>query len=137
MKRNYKIVQILNEYSVVINGGFNDGIKRGQLFQIYNIGDEVFDPDTKLSLGTRDNIKAEVIATEVSEKLTVCENRTNTSLINKYLWDEHTTFAQTIDALSKRIPTPLPIDPSQVTESTKYDKTIHIGDLVRPISYDK
>lgn len=137
MKRNYKIVQILNEYSVVINGGFNDGIKRGQLFQIYNIGDEVFDPDTKLSLGTRDNIKAEVIAIEVSEKLTVCENRTNTSVINKYLWEEHTSFAQTIDTLSKRIPTPLQIDPSQVTKSTKYDKTIRIGDLVRPINYDE
>lgn len=136
MSKIYKIVQILNEYDVVINAGFAEGIKTGQLFQIYNRGEEVFDPDTKLSLGTRDNIKAEVRAVEVSEHVTVCRNNSSTPILSKYLATEHEQLLLGLKAITGRTPTPLMIDPAQVSVTLSHDKVVKLGDLVRPLNYD-
>jgi curli biogenesis system outer membrane secretion channel CsgG len=45
-----KIVKV-NGGSVYINAGGDAGIKIGQVFQVYRIGEELIDPDTGLSLG--------------------------------------------------------------------------------------
>jgi hypothetical protein len=49
--RPLQVARVVDEYKVVINRGADDGIKEGQRFLVYGIGDEVLDPETNESLG--------------------------------------------------------------------------------------
>lgn len=64
-----KIATIIDEYRIVINAGRAAGVKIGQQFLIYKIGDEVFDPDTKLSLGRVEIIKGKGEVIHVQESM--------------------------------------------------------------------
>ncbi|MBE7707134.1 MAG: hypothetical protein E7Z88_00330 [Cyanobacteria bacterium SIG27] len=55
---------------VIINKGKDDGIKRGQRFIVYSIGDELFDPDTNESLGCLEIVKGTGIASHVQDRMT-------------------------------------------------------------------
>lgn len=55
---------------VIINKGKNDGIKQGQRFIIYSVGDELFDPDTNESLGCLEVVKGTGIASHVQDRIT-------------------------------------------------------------------
>lgn len=46
-----KVVKVIDEYRLVINKGSDDGITANNQFLIYHLGEELFDPDTKQSLG--------------------------------------------------------------------------------------
>jgi len=41
MCEEFKIIRILDEFSVVINGGYKDEIKRGDIFQIFIPGEDI------------------------------------------------------------------------------------------------
>lgn len=52
-----KVAKVIDRYTVVINRGEKHGIKVGQRFLIYSIGDEILDPDTNESLGNLEIVK--------------------------------------------------------------------------------
>ena len=52
-----KVAKVQDEYCLVLNKGSNDGIKPGQRFLIYSIGEEIIDPDTQKSLGQLEIVK--------------------------------------------------------------------------------
>jgi len=52
-----KVAHIIDRYSLALNKGSADGIKVGQRFLIYSIGDEIKDPDTNASLGKLEIVK--------------------------------------------------------------------------------
>ena len=66
-----KIAQIIDETKIVINIGSAAGVKTGQEFVIYQEGDEIFDPETKESLGKLELIKGSIIIDHVQEKLSI------------------------------------------------------------------
>ena len=66
-----KIAQILNETKFVLNIGSKAGVEIGQKFIIYQEGDEVFDPTTKVSLGKLELSKGTIIVEHVQEKLSI------------------------------------------------------------------
>ncbi len=68
-----KVVNIIDQYKVVINKGAKDGIYSGDLFLVYSLGEELFDPDTKKSLGTLELVKGKGRAIHVQEHLTTIE----------------------------------------------------------------
>lgn len=73
MKKQLKIVKILDEYNVVINGGTRDNVSINDKFQILDKkGSLVIDPDTGEEIGYLDLIKATVTVTEVQEKMCIC-----------------------------------------------------------------
>jgi len=41
---DFRVIKVLTEEKIVINKGRNDGVKVGQKFLIYGIGEELFDP---------------------------------------------------------------------------------------------
>lgn len=65
-----KVVASLNEYELVINKGSNDGIKINDKFIIYNLGEELFDPDTKESLGHVELVCGKAKPKHIQPKLT-------------------------------------------------------------------
>lgn len=46
-----RVVKVIDEYRLVINKGSYDGVTSNDQFLIYHLGEEIFDPDTKESLG--------------------------------------------------------------------------------------
>ena len=74
-RKQIKIARIIDEYSVVINAGYNDGILQGDSFEIFAPGAEIKDPDTGESLGALDFVKAKIKARDVFPKMSVCQSQ--------------------------------------------------------------
>lgn len=72
----YKVVQTMdNDYKIVINAGNNEGIKNGQRFLLYALSDhEIWDPDTKTSLGFLEIVKGTGKVVHVQEKMATIES---------------------------------------------------------------
>ena len=68
-----KIAEIIDTYTVVINRGHEHGVEEGMRFIIYELGNEIKDPDTKESLGTFEHVKAKVEATNVNERFSTAK----------------------------------------------------------------
>jgi len=52
-----KVAKVVDESTVVLNAGANDGVRMGQRFLIYEIGAEIIDPDTKVGLGKLETVR--------------------------------------------------------------------------------
>lgn len=63
------VAKVLDEYTVVINRGSDDGIKQGQTFLIFSTGDEVVDPESKESLGLLELVRGRGSVTHVQPKM--------------------------------------------------------------------
>lgn len=133
----FKVIKIIDEYSIVINGGLEKNISKGDDIEIFLEGEELFDPDTGESLGTLDFVKDSLEVTEVYLKFSVCE-RIITKRTHKPspLSQAMISFAQSasnfsgtteIETTRKKIN----IDPKQATGRLEGDSKIKIGDTVR------
>ncbi len=68
-----KVAKILDEYSIVINVGRNNGVVSGMVFAVFVQSDEeVKDPGSGETLGKLENIKEHVIAAHVQDKFSTC-----------------------------------------------------------------
>ena len=65
-----KIVKV-SAGDVYINAGANAGIKKGEVFQVYRIGEELIDPDTGLSLGAELTYGGKIEIRKAEEKFAV------------------------------------------------------------------
>ena len=69
-----KVVKVIDEYRVVINKGRVDGVEKGDSFLVYEMGEELFDPDTNESLGKIEIVKGRGKAKHVQERLATLES---------------------------------------------------------------
>lgn len=76
-----KVISVLDEYRVVINKGSNDGVTSEDVFLVYRLGNELFDPDTKESLGVLEIVCGEGKPEHIQEKITTL--RTSKTQIRK------------------------------------------------------
>lgn len=128
---NYKIIKIIDDTKVLINAGYRDKITKNDILEIYLIGEEVVDPETKVILGTLDLIKATITPIIIYEKMSICVN-TETETNN-------TAFLQVASSLgriygSSSTNKRLNVDTTQITGGLKSAEKIKIGDTVRKIS---
>jgi hypothetical protein len=70
------VVRLLeNELSVVINRGYNDGVKQGQRFLIYNVENEpIIDPETNESLGCLEIVRGTGKVTHVQKLMSTIKS---------------------------------------------------------------
>lgn len=66
-----KVVEIIDEYNIVINIGSEKGIENYARFLIYNIGKELTDPDTNESLGCLEIVCGEGKVSHIQDKMTI------------------------------------------------------------------
>lgn len=66
-----KVISILDNQRIVINAGLSQGVRSGNPFFIYELGDEMIDLETKESLGQLEIVKANMEAYSVQDRLTV------------------------------------------------------------------
>ncbi|MFV1975441.1 MAG: hypothetical protein ACC651_06800 [Candidatus Scalindua sp.] len=68
-----KVARILDEYSIVINIGRNNGVVNGMVFAVFvQSNEEVKDPDSGEVLGKLENIKEHVFVAHVQDKFSTC-----------------------------------------------------------------
>lgn len=120
-EKTWKVVKIISDYEIVINGGKKDLLSRGNKLEIFVPGERLEDPETGEFLGVIDRIKAYIKVEDVFENMSVCKNAENKVTNVLSAW-----YMQTGE--SNR----LNVDPNQISGPiAEYDKTIRIGDLVR------
>lgn len=110
--KQIKIAKIISTTALVINAGSEEGVKLNQKYEILDedgVGETVYDPDTKKSLGTLDDFKGKVIITQVYD---------------------HMAESEPI-SLNVNIKKDLNVNKSQITGYAKKNHLIEIGDIVK------
>ncbi|MCL2616331.1 MAG: hypothetical protein FWD96_01650 [Defluviitaleaceae bacterium] len=69
-----KVIQVIDDYEVVINKGLNDDISKNDNFLIYNLGEELFDPDSKESLGYLEIVCGRAKVKHLQDKMTTLDS---------------------------------------------------------------
>ncbi len=120
----YRVIEILDKHSVLINYGSNDGAKKGEEIRVIAKGPEVKDPVTDELLGTLDKVKEELTIVTAYERFSLCkkiEVSTRNILINPLTQFQHTTTEivelkiDEKDASNRKLPK---------------DTTIKVGDII-------
>lgn len=119
----YKVIKIIDDKTIVINAGSENYIKKDDKFEIFEVGKEVFDPDTKESLGTLDTIKIVLTVVTVLPKMCICQKLVKDST------DELTNFMKSNFFIKK--PATLNVDEKEISGGLSNNSTIKIGDLAR------
>lgn len=122
----FRVVKIIDDETIVINAGSNIGISPGDMFEIFETGNIVTDPNTGESLGTLDTIKDTVEAINVFPKMCVCRHYITYNAIGSITSSLTKTTAKTLN-----------VDISQISGGLSSDKTIRLGDKVRQIKNKK
>lgn len=69
-KKQIKVVKVIDDFTIVINNGDKDGIKQKDIFQIYEFGEEIIDPDTEENLGLLEISKGIAKVEHLQDKIT-------------------------------------------------------------------
>lgn len=69
-----KVVNIIDKYTIAANVGTQNNITLGMEFLIVGIGEEIFDPDTKESLGQLEKIRGRAKIIHVQDKLSTLKS---------------------------------------------------------------
>lgn len=125
MNDEYRVIKIIDDKTIVINAGENDGIKSGNKFQIYAVGEHVIDPETKEDLGTLNTVKEVVSAIDVFPSMTICRH------IETNYYNPFTNFVTPFTTQKIDTEKSLNVETTQITGGLSSDLTIKIGDKVR------
>lgn len=121
---NIRVIEIIDEYSIIINYGIDDGASEGDKIRIISIGPEVIDPETEELLGTLDFIKDVLTITTAYDKFSLCKKieTTTTNVLSSPLtqFNKITKEAKSINVDKKNIS----------NKKFSNDKIIKIGDKV-------
>ena len=69
----YNVIEIIDEFNLLVNYGLEDGAQIGDKLRIYSPGEAVIDPITKTSLGSLDVIKDTVEVTTPYPNFSICK----------------------------------------------------------------
>lgn len=74
----FKVIKVIDNKTLVINAGFKKNIIDNYEFLVYEIGEELFDPDTNESLGKLEIIKGTAKPIHIQENMAIIQsNRYN------------------------------------------------------------
>lgn len=66
----YKVIKVIDSRTIVINAGLNQGISSNMHFIIYDVGEKLYDPDTKEELGSLEIVKGKAKVKHIQDNLT-------------------------------------------------------------------
>ena len=70
--RSGRVVLVQDDgFEVVINLGSVDGVQDGQRYLVYALGDELFDPETKESLGRLEVVRGRGVIIHVQDRMAI------------------------------------------------------------------
>ncbi|BET16501.1 hypothetical protein HUN88_13235 [Bacillus amyloliquefaciens] len=139
----FQVIKIIDEYSIVINGGFNDDVSLGDKIEVFIEGEEVIDHfnDNKI-LGKLDFIKETLEVVESYPNFSVCKKLITKSVhhpsnLQKAIsstWAASSSslksalsgFTETVTEERK-----INVDEEQISGRVRGEKVIKLGDTVR------
>lgn len=122
-----KVVKIINEYMLVINVGTDDNFQIGDEFEIFEIGEQVFDEETNECLGTLDPIKAYIEIQNIYPKMAVC--------VNSKKQPHSPAMSVLVDitaTMTSFTPQKLTVNVKDISGGLDDNRVISVGDRVRP-----
>lgn len=84
-RRLPKVIELVDSSTIVINRGSADGIKIGDLYLIFQLGKELFDPDTNDSLGLLEVLRGRARVVHVQERIATLRGTTSTKTMETAL----------------------------------------------------
>ena len=69
-----QVVKVIDEFRIVINSGRKDGVEYDDRFLVYEVGEELFDPETDESLGNIEIVKGRGKPRHIQDQLTTLES---------------------------------------------------------------
>ena len=80
-----KIAAIINDYEVVLNIGSEHGVTEGMIFVIYELGENIKNPENEEDLGKLEIIKGIIKIKNVQEKMSFAESfETKTKTVQNF-----------------------------------------------------
>jgi hypothetical protein len=127
-----KVARIIDPTLVVLAAGENDGVKEGMEFVIYDLSDQILDPETKEDLGRIELVKGRVVAEHVQDKITIARtpSRQVERTINPLagLLAASSLWTQTV---KENIRDQLKVEGAVAIQK---DQIVRVGDLVRSVT---
>ncbi|MDE2792095.1 MAG: hypothetical protein OXI81_16960 [Paracoccaceae bacterium] len=69
-----RIAHVLSGYKFVINRGSRDGVKVGQKYLVFSLGDSILDPESGNDLGVLEIVRGRAQVTHVQEQMSTLES---------------------------------------------------------------
>jgi hypothetical protein len=113
-----KIVKLLGKGRAVANIGLEASVRPGDVFAIFELGDEILDPESGDSLGVLEMVKGTVVAEHVQPRLTQLGPPPETATVA----DTRVLSAQMADPAAGNM------------AATQRRQPIRVGDRIRRIS---
>lgn len=128
MSKKINVIKIIDDDTLVINIGSDDGVTMSNEFLVYSLDEELFDPDTNESLGRLELVKGKGIPQHIQEKITTIKSNTFKKIEKRKIIkkDNSTVFASLYGTSTEEI-----IEPSE-SERIPFEGPI-IGDLAKII----
>lgn len=133
----FKVIKIIDDYSLVINGGLTDDVSLGDEIEIFLEGDEVVDPfNNEKPLGTLDFIKENLEVTEIYPHFAVCKKITKKEIHQPSAMQRAFQAAAYMGGAGGVTETEVVEEKINIREEDKTgrrtgDKVIKIGDIAR------
>lgn len=71
----FKVLRVLSPMELVVNAGSDHGVSVGDSFVIYQLDDEIIDPESGENLGRLERLRGTGVATHVQAKLTTVRSQ--------------------------------------------------------------
>jgi hypothetical protein len=114
-----RVIRIPDKYSVIIDVGSRDGVKKGMKFKIYEISESILTPEGE-DLGRLEYIKAIVQVTQVQERFCIARNTERE--------DATSTIFSVTKALTHQKTASLPVTSKDIQPFPSLNSIIKIGD---------
>lgn len=118
-----KVVKIIDSYNVVINRGSSNGVKVGQNFIVFRLGEHIADPDSGEDLGALEVVAGRARVVHIQPKMATLESietRSSTRTIKRGPPYGLSSLAFAMAGTE------------EVRESTSVPLEAQVGDLARP-----
>jgi hypothetical protein len=112
-----------DDHEVVLNRGIADGVRQGQRFLIYHLGDEIIDPSTRESLGRLELVAGTGTVTHVQERMCTVRSDMTGKSQKRISQFRNSIMRMAGDKITEEI---MPAEPVPF-------KDPKVGDLARPI----
>jgi len=121
-----RVAEILDRYSLAANIGREDGVEEGMMFEVYEMGPVITDPETGEELGQPETVKISLIAKNVKEQMTIMETPKTTV--------ERDTFSELMEPFKKYETSQQKIDTDEIVKDNR--NKVKKGDSIRQVVDD-
>ena len=124
-----RVVHVLDMYTFVLNRGSKNGVRVGQNFLVFRLGDRISDPKSGEDLGVLERVRGRARVTHVQDQMSTLETTDVEKIpgtIKKIKRNSMTGLMAVTGGAREEV-----IEEGSTTE--KIDIGVEIGDMARPI----